>query len=344
MAKPKAKPEKLRGIYENPEGSGVYWILYYENGVRHREKAGTRANAQRLLAKRRAAILEGRKLPELKKGSAVTISDLIDLALQAVAHHKDRRNYISKAKIVREAIGDKVASEFTPQDLDKWLKQTCKTPATSNRYKAFVSLCYREGIKNRKVTSNPARELRQRKEGAGRLRYLSKDVEYPKLLAVIEKRFPEHVAEFVVSVHTGMRLSEQFSAIWKQYDPVRRAIELTETKNGSARTVHLGKVAFEAIESLRLSRPDAKPTDRIFPREGSQDRYDTRSWFVPCLKEAGIEGYVWHCNRHTFCSWLAIEGASLKQIQELAGHKTISMSARYAHLSPENKFSVLDKL
>ena len=67
----------------------------------------------------------------------------------------------------------------------------------------------------------------------------------------------------------------------------------------------------------------------MFPREGDADRFDTRSWFQPCLAEAGIQGYVWHCNRHTFCSWLAMAGATIKEIQELAGHKTITMSARY---------------
>jgi len=51
---------------------------------------------------------------------------------------------------------------------------------------------------------------------------------------------------------------------------------------------------------------------------------------LPCgLKEAKIAGYTWHSNRHTFCSWLAMAGRSMKDIQTLAGHKTITMAARY---------------
>ena len=50
------------------------------------------------------------------------------------------------------------------------------------------------------------------------------------------------------------------------------------------------------------------------------------SWFHPCLKEAVIDDYVWHCNRHTFCSWLAMNGASIKEIQVAAGHKVIVYS------------------
>ena len=54
--------------------------------------------------------------------------------------------------------------------------------------------------------------------------------------------------------------------------------------------------------------------------------------------------YTWHSNRHTFCSWLAMAGVSIKEIQVLAGHKTISMSARYAHLSPEVTASASERL
>jgi hypothetical protein len=41
---------------------------------------------------------------------------------------------------------------------------------------------------------------------------------------------------------------------------------------------------------------------------------------------------------------LAMAGATIKEIQELAGHKTISMSARYAHLSPDHKLSVIERI
>jgi integrase len=191
------------------------------------------------------------------------------------------------------------------------------------------------------VSVNPARLVRQRKEGTGRLRFLSRE-EYDRLHKVIAVRFPEHLAEFVVSVHTGMRLSEQYSCLWSQVDLERRTIELTKTKNGSARTVHLNADALNAIQSLK--RNAQKASDPVFPREGSQGRFDTRSWFQPCLEETKISSYVWHSNRHTFCSWLAMAGASIKEIQELAGHKTITMSARYSHLSPEHRLSVIDRI
>jgi hypothetical protein len=41
--------------------------------------------------------------------------------------------------------------------------------------------------------------------------------------------------------------------------------------------------------------------------------------------------------RHTFSSHFLMNGASLKYIQELLGHKNIEMTLRYAHLSQEHK-------
>ena len=248
---------------------------------------------------------------------------------------------MSKAKIVKKALGSRSAAGITPQELERWLRSHCESAATSNRYKAFVSLCYREGIANGKVVANPARLLRIKKEPKGRQRFLSRE-EYDHLFAAISQRCPEHVAEFIVSVHTGMRLSEQYTIEWGQVSFERRTIELDKTKNGDARTVHLNGTALGALRSIYPS--DAMPKDRVFPREGSKDRFDNRALFVPCLAEAGIQDYVWHSNRHTMCSWLAMAGASIKEIQEAAGHKTITMSARYHHLSPEHRLSAMERI
>ena len=332
---------KVRGVFEHPAGSEVWWIHYYADGKRHREKVGRKGDAIKLYQTRKADATAGRKLPTLRNTRGTTVSDLIDLALEATANHKDRRNYVSKAAIVREALGDRPAAEVSPQEVEQWLRSRCKSAATANRYKAFFSLCYRQGERNGKVTGNPARLVQQQKESVGRLRYLTRE-EYNRVCEAIRNRFPKHLAEFVVSVNTGMRLTEQYSCTWSQVDMSRRAIDLTETKNGTARTIHLNPDALAAIESVRV--PKQKPADRVFPREGSEGRFDTRSWFQPCLADAKIAGYVWHSNRHTFCSWLAMAGATIKEIQELAGHKTITMSARYAHLSPDHKLSVIDRI
>ena len=43
-----------------------------------------------------------------------------------------------------------------------------------------------------------------------------------------------------------------------------------------------------------------------------------------------------HILRHTFCSHLAMRGATLIQIKELAGHTEVMTTQKYMHLSPAN--------
>lgn len=336
---PKRIVEKVRGVFERVPDSGIWWIHYQVDGKRHRERVGNKSDAIDLYYTRKADAIAGRKLPQLRNTKSVTLSDLIDDVLEYVADHKDNRNYVSKAAIVREALGNLTAADITPQEIDRWLRSHCKTAATSNRYKAFISLCYREGLSNGKVTVNPARLVRRRKESVGRLRFLSK-AEYASLSKITAQRFPSHLAEFIVSCHSGMRLGEQYTVEWSQVDLDHRVIDLTKTKNGSRRTVQLNADSVAAIVSVKPAKPS--PDDRVFVRDG--ESFDNRSWFQPCLEEAKITGYVWHSNRHTFCSWLAMAGASIKEIQELAGHKSITMAARYAHLSPAHKLNVIDRI
>jgi site-specific recombinase XerD len=59
-----------------------------------------------------------------------------------------------------------------------------------------------------------------------------------------------------------------------------------------------------------------RPFDPIFPMDATGTGF-YREWFTPTLTKAGIAGYNWHANRHTFCSWLAMGGASIKEIQVL---------------------------
>ena len=56
------------------------------------------------------------------------------------------------------------------------------------------------------------------------------------------------------------------------------------------------------------------------------------------------QGVTWHTLRHTFAGRLVMAGVDLKTVQELMGHKTIAMTARYAHLAPTHKLQALETL
>jgi integrase len=113
-------------------------------------------------------------------------------------------------------------------------------------------------------------------------------------------------------------------------DQLLRKRKAESGEGRSARNAPPNSIAIDALRAQQKLVPH-KPIDRVFPEAGDYCRF----WFEPAIKKAKIDGYTWHNNRYTFCSWLAMAGVSIKEIQELAGHKTITMSARYAHLAPE---------
>ena len=74
-------------------------------------------------------------------------------------------------------------------------------------------------------------------------------------------------------------------------------------------------------EKLLASPPICTHRSENRPRDAAytKGRFDTRSWFQPCLADAKITGYVWHLNRHTFCSWLAMAGHRLRRFRRQPG-------------------------
>lgn len=72
--------------------------------------------------------------------------------------------------------------------------------------------------------------------------------------------------------------------------------------------------------------------------------WTNRDWFEPAIKQAKIEDYTWHCNRHTFASRLVMAGVDIRTVAQLMGHATIQMTMRYAHLAPEREQLAVDRL
>ncbi len=324
-----------RGIYERPPGSGIWWIHYYDSeGHRHREKVGRRGVAIDLYSSRKSEARAGKKLPRNLQGGGVTFPQLAeDIVTFSSNHHEDTRNVKSRIKQILPEFGDREAASIKPAEIDLWISGHTKTAGTFNRYRAVFSLIYREAIRNAKVESNPARLVHQKNEGSGRIRYLL-DEEEKKLRATILKMFAEHLPEMVIALGTGVRTSEQYRLEWAQVNFDRKVLHLTKTKNGEARDVPMNTDVIAAFKTLRGDCK--KPTGRVFAI------HNPKGWFGSALAKSGVKNFHWHDHRHSFCSRLAMAGVPLKTIQTLAGHKTISITAKYAHLAPNTLHTAVE--
>ena len=57
--------------------------------------------------------------------------------------------------------------------------------------------------------------------------------------------------------------------------------------------------------------------------------------FDAACKRCGIDDFRIHDLRHTFASWLVMDGVSLYLVKDLLGHSSVAVTKRYAHLSPD---------
>ena len=343
MALKRKKEVKVRGVWEKVRGSDVWWIHYTDaEGKRRREKVGRKSDAIDLLQQRKSDAIAGRKIERPLRQRERTFQELADNAIEYAKKHKaNPTDDEQKIGILATEFGGRPASKLTQQEFAAFLESRNTSPATFNRYRATLSMIYREAIRNGWTERNPARLIKAKKEDNGRIRYLLPDEE-KRLHKVIAETYSERfLNETEIGVNTGMRRGEQFSLHWSQVDLPGKKLRLLKTKNGKPRTIPLNSIALAAFErQLGVSGHHT----HVFLNDAGKPfaTKAPRHWFDAALKAAKIPEFTWHDQRHTFCSRLAIAGVPLKTIQELAGHKTIQMTARYAHLSPDHLHTAVE--
>jgi len=88
--------------------------------------------------------------------------------------------------------------------------------------------------------------------------------------------------------------------------------------------------------------PDARVIRRDDGTPASKRVVD--GWLYRAQRSAGLAKKGPHILRHTFCSRLALRGATPKAIKELAGHVHSSTTDRYLHLAPSALKTAIDLL
>lgn len=97
------------------------------------------------------------------------------------------------------------------------------------------------------------------------------------------------------------------------------------------------------IHARERRRMDVK-SEWVFCRMDGQRFEAFLSAWDSARKKAGIRDFHFHDLRHTYCSNLIFAGADLKTVKEMIGHKDISMTDRYTHLTQGYRNMAQEKL
>lgn len=189
------------------------------------------------------------------------------------------------------------------------------------------------------------RKVTKPKLPRGRVRFLSDEERSALLSACKESTNPFLYIVVVLALSTGMRQGEIMKLRWEDIDLFRGRIILHETKNGERRVVPLKGLALKLLQEL--TKMQSRDFGFLFPSQKDQKSQkpkpiDLRFPWEVALKATGITNFRFHDLRHSTASYLAMDGASLAEIAEVLGHKTLAMVKRYAHLS-EAHTSALSK-
>jgi len=351
-----AEAKKVRGVYERVPGSGIWFVRYADaSGRIRRELAGAKSTAVSLYRKRKTEVLEGKKLPERLRSRLVPFSEIADDALAYTKSNNQGWKFDGyRIGRLKGEFGNSKA-EISIEDLRRWFAEQQWAAGTYNRYKSTLSLIYRLATENGKATSNPARLLKHKHEDNERARFLNQflpmdsDFDYlrphmdeeSRLRAVIAAEFPQHMLEFEIALHTGLRPSEQYGLTWDRVDLARKVITIPRSKNGSTRHIPLNSVALSAFRELFKC---SNGQGRVFVNMQGEALKGYKHWFAPAIRKAGIRDFTWYCLRHTFASRLVMAGVDLRTVADLMGHKTIQMTMRYAHLAPAHKLAAVERI
>ncbi|PIS01133.1 MAG: integrase [Chlamydiae bacterium CG10_big_fil_rev_8_21_14_0_10_35_9] len=335
----------------NPRYQAIIKIKGYPNKA---QTFRTKKEAQQWEIKIKAAIQEGRYWDHSNAGNCPFI-EVVDRYIQEFLS-KNSSNYKTfvgqlmwwKKQLGGYAIG-KITSYLISQKLHELSKRingrgNVSSPATLNRYRSSLSCVFHAACNDwGMIAESPLSKVRKRKEPRGRVRFLDQN-EKERLLDACYKSGSHRLYLIVVlALATGMRKGEILNLKWEDVDLLKGKAILHETKNGERRIV---LITGHALSLLRdhAKREHIFCSPYIFPSTFGTRVINIRSSWEYAVKLAMLSDFHFHDLRHTFASYLAMNGATLAEIAEALGHKTLAMVKRYAHLTEEHTRSVIEKM
>ena len=332
--------------------------LRLPNGSRHRERRvvshSSKSAALRWGQDRERHLLQHG--PALPKKEVPTLEEFAPRFMDghARANQQKPSGIAAKETILNvhlvPLLGTKRLDAITNEDVQRIKGHlTGKAPKTVNNVLTVLNTMLKKAVEWEVIERMPCtvRLLRAVKPSA---QFHDFD-DYERLVEAAMSSDPQAHLVVLLGGEAGLRCGEMMALEWMDIDLKKRQLcvqrsewkgHVTAPKGGRLRYVPLTLRLAAALRQHRhlksnrvLCSTDGSPlTQRLL--QGLVARAARRA----NLRNVGV-----HILRHTFCSHLAMKGAGARAIQELAGHRDLSTTQRYMHVSPaaiESAIRLLD--
>lgn len=302
-------------------------------------------DARRWAAATETRIREGRHF-EIAEARKHTFNDLVSRYAREVLPAyipKEQRDRLSKLRWWAEGFGCCLLADLNAATITERKADLKRQPATVDKYLKNLSHALNTAMNQWGwITHNPVKKIKGPRLPRGRVRFLGDD-ERNRLLDACRRSDNDYLYPCVVlALSTGMRKGELMNLTWPDVNLAGAYIILQQTKNGERRRVPLTGLALELLRQHHQAR--RLDTDLLFPGRDPLAPVDLRKSWLRTLEQAGIDDFRWHDLRHCTASYLAMNGASLAEIAEILGHKTLAMVKRYSHLSDGHVSRVVESM
>ena len=354
--------KKYKAVYHNKlkDGDVTYYIYYRDaNRKQKRLRVGkksegvTEAYCHQLKTQIVSSQKSGEFLPPSvhpqHQQKTITLNDVADFYFDNQST-KSKQKWLNKYNLrIRNLIGGKDINTIGIDEMESLrssLLEMNLSPTTVNCYIDIVSaICnyaLQKAVYNGK---NPAKLIKKLRVDNRRERFLSK-TEITELLEYLQPN-PTLLLFTKLSLSTGGRLQTILNIRKRDVDLENGIITLKDFKNNSS---YYGYITDDDLTELLLKRMLLIGNNDYVVRENgikNISRYISRkmsSAFFALFnydldetdKDYRKNKVVIHTLRHTFCSFLGINGVSPFEIKQLSNHKSLSMVERYVKLNPNS--------
>jgi integrase len=341
--------------YQKKDGSTTYHAeVRRKNAKPLRESFPTLTQAKNWVRKVESSILDGKHVPD-NKARKHTLSDLIDqyTRLYLSKHPRRLKDQTPHLDWWKYNYGNRALIEITPALLAEakeellngvTSRKTYRTNSTVNRYFSTLSRAFTLAFQEWQwISENPFKRVSKLRENGGRNRFLNRE-ELHNLLECCKKSKNSNLYGMVfMAASLGFRFGELTGLQWKHIDLENGFITLETSKNGDGRAVPVPNQIAVYLNNLESPK---HPEAFLFPSKDPSKRYPPsmiRKAFQKAITMAKIENFRYHDLRHTCASHLAMNGATQGELMEILGHRSPTMTRRYAHFSKEHISRVLQK-
>lgn len=353
---------KFAGVYsrQTKKGDTVFDFTYRIEGKKIWEKAGAASEgytaklAATVRAERIRSLRHGLELP--KQRAKAPLFSMVWTRYSAWAEKNKARGGRDDVyrwnSHLKDRLENKRLSEISSFDLERLKSDLSKkglSPASVKHCLVLIRQIY-----NKAKTwglykgDNPIQGIKMPSVQNQRTRFLSHEDASALLIELKKMKTPDLHDMALLSLHTGMRAGELFNLRGYDLDFQNDLVRIVDPKNKKTRHCYMTPSGKEMLQG----RMPEKSSDLVFPDKNGKKMVAISQSFRKVIKKIGFNSGItdrrqmitFHSLRHSFASWLALQGESLITIRDLLGHRTTAMTERYSHLIADHKRNAVSRL